>query len=275
MANLQFFLEHWDLIQDGPVLSTHSSILAPAHLGSTPVMLKIVDPGDDESQSWQLLKIYSGRGAVKLLDRFDNALLLQRLIPNRLQPSLEEMVLSGKDDEATTIICNQILTLNAQSENQGPYQGCNTFLGRIQEMLNYLNSADIDESYCPLFDYGHSIALELDHEPPYLLHGDLHHFNILNDQEYGWVATDPKGIWGPRAYEYSAPLCNPTPHTLIVADPITMLRRASIMQERSKLAASLLLHFAFVHALQVAAWCKSPADFDYWIACAQALRKTI
>ena len=33
-------------------------------------------------------------------------------------------------------------------------------------------------------------------EPDYLLHGDLHHGNILFDDARGWIAIDPKGLVG-------------------------------------------------------------------------------
>ena len=33
-------------------------------------------------------------------------------------------------------------------------------------------------------------------EPQILLHGDLHHWNILSDADRGWMAIDPKGVIG-------------------------------------------------------------------------------
>lgn len=53
-------------------------------------------------------------------------------------------------------------------------------------------------------------------EPPVLLHGDLHHFNILSSGD-GWLAIDPKGVLGEPAYEAGALLRNPMPQ--IVAEP--------------------------------------------------------
>lgn len=35
----------------------------------------------------------------------------------------------------------------------------------------------------------------------WLLHGDLHHENILLDGERGWLAIDPKGVIGPKPME--------------------------------------------------------------------------
>ena len=46
-------------------------------------------------------------------------------------------------------------------------------------------------------------------EPSVLLHGDLHHFNILAGQRRPWLAIDPKGMAGEPAYEVGALLRNP------------------------------------------------------------------
>ncbi|MFP6805765.1 MAG: aminoglycoside phosphotransferase family protein [Pseudomonadales bacterium] len=39
------------------------------------------------------------------------------------------------------------------------------------------------------------------HPEPYLLHGDLHHENILQGEAGQWIAIDPKGVIGPRILE--------------------------------------------------------------------------
>jgi streptomycin 6-kinase len=36
---------------------------------------------------------------------------------------------------------------------------------------------------------------------PVLLHGDLHHWNILRATRVPWLALDPKGVVGEPAYE--------------------------------------------------------------------------
>ena len=42
-----------------------------------------------------------------------------------------------------------------------------------------------------------------------LLHGDLHHYNILSATRDPWLAIDPKGVVGDPAYEIGAFLHNP------------------------------------------------------------------
>ena len=44
--------------------------------------------------------------------------------------------------------------------------------------------------------------------PNTLLHGDLHHFNILLDETRGWLAIDPQGVVGEAEYECGALLRN-------------------------------------------------------------------
>jgi streptomycin 6-kinase len=44
-----------------------------------------------------------------------------------------------------------------------------------------------------------------------LIHGDLHHFNILEGPD-GWVAIDPKGLLGDPAFEVTGYMRNPIRH---------------------------------------------------------------
>ena len=42
-----------------------------------------------------------------------------------------------------------------------------------------------------------------------LLHGDLHHDNILTATREPYLAIDPKGLVGNRAYDVTAAMLNP------------------------------------------------------------------
>jgi streptomycin 6-kinase len=60
---------------------------------------------------------------------------------------------------------------------------------------------------------------------PVLLHGDLHHDNILTAQRQPWLALDPKGVVGEAAYETGALLRNPAGRVLQAPDPAGMMAR--------------------------------------------------
>lgn len=42
-----------------------------------------------------------------------------------------------------------------------------------------------------------------------VLHGDIHHGNILYFGSRGWLAIDPKGLMGERTFDYANLFCNP------------------------------------------------------------------
>jgi streptomycin 6-kinase len=42
-----------------------------------------------------------------------------------------------------------------------------------------------------------------------VLHGDMHHGNVLDFGARGWLAIDPKGLIGDRCFDYANMFCNP------------------------------------------------------------------
>ena len=61
--------------------------------------------------------------------------------------------------------------------------------------------------------------------PAVLLHGDLHHENILAGRHAPWLAIDPQGVAGEPAYEVGALLRNPTPEVARWPDLARIRRR--------------------------------------------------
>lgn len=57
----------------------------------------------------------------------------------------------------------------------------------------------------PLSTFGSLLATYTDN---WLLHGDLHHENILQGQGGAFKAIDPKGVYGPRIFECARYLHN-------------------------------------------------------------------
>lgn len=42
-----------------------------------------------------------------------------------------------------------------------------------------------------------------------VLHGNIHHDNVLDFGDRGWLAIDPKRLWGERGFDYANIFCNP------------------------------------------------------------------
>jgi streptomycin 6-kinase len=262
----------WNCLPDGQIFFTHSSLLWPVMRAAEKLILKIANPNDDEAKAAEMLEFYDGLGAVKVLKSHENIQLLERVDDDAGCPTLEKMSIAGQDDEATQIICDVIAQLHAVASTKKPPANLIPFRQRSGDMRRHLNEGRVKAGDPQMFQIACEIRDELvaetvDSQMP--LHGDIHHFNILRSAQRGWLAIDPKGIMGPRAYEYANLLCNPCLHARLVANPIRMDRQAAIIVERSGLNMNLLIRFTFVHAVQCAAWSLFEPDQGYWLACAQ------
>jgi streptomycin 6-kinase len=90
---------------------------------------------------------------------------------------------------------------------------------------------------------------------PVLLHGDLHHENILAAGRQPWLAIDPKGLAGEPAYEIGALLRNPIPqlYTWPDLDRITA-RRIDQLAEELTLDRERLIGWGLAQAVLSAWW---------------------
>jgi len=86
-----------------------------------------------------------------------------------------------------------------------------------------------------------------------LLHGDLHHENVLDGGERGWLVIDPKGLLGERTYEYATTLCNPD--AAMALSPGRLARQLGVIAEAARLDRRRLLAWTLAHAGVSAAWC--------------------
>ena len=90
--------------------------------------------------------------------------------------------------------------------------------------------------------------------PPLLLHGDLHHENILASERDPWLAIDPKGVVGEAAYETAALLHNPV-EALHGPDPKSLLeRRLDVLAEELGLERARVRAWGLAQAVLAAYW---------------------
>lgn len=109
---------------------------------------------------------------------------------------------------------------------------------------------------------------------PMLLHGDLHHDNILAATRHTWLAIDPKGLIGEPAYETGALLRNPLPQLLKKQQPSRILaRRIDQLAEELYFDRVRIRNWAVAQAVLATWWGieDSGRIFDAGLACAQLL----
>ena len=84
------------------------------------------------------------------------------------------------------------------------------------------------------------------------LHGDVHHGNILDGGDRGWLAIDPKGVLGERGFDYANLFRNPD--AMIATAPRRLQRQARVVAEEGKLDPRRLLTWILAYAGLGAAW---------------------
>jgi streptomycin 6-kinase len=114
--------------------------------------------------------------------------------------------------------------------------------------------------------------LAAEQAPEMLLHGDLHHDNILTSLRDGFLAIDPKGVVGERAWEVAPFLMNNLPPDRS-AWPGVLRRRADQLSDELSLDRERVYAWSAVRSLQSAFWSlrDSVRLWEVAVCCAEEL----
>lgn len=203
----------WDLTPGSYVEPlTYNYIVRVRRSDGTPAILKICTPGGEYGGEYAgqvaALRLFDGRGAVRLLesDPVDRAMLLECCEPGMMLSAIED------DDTATGIAATVMEQLwrPVPPDHSFPTvaewgQGFARLRARYAGGSGPLPSALVDQAERLYSDLAGSMDL------PVVLHGDLHHENILSADRQPWLAIDPKGVIGDPAYETSTFIRNQLP----------------------------------------------------------------
>ena len=243
------FLVRWHLTPDGEALTTRTSILVPVRHQRLPAMLKVATEAEErrgaESMVW-----WSGDGAACVLAHEDSALLMERA---EGAASLVELARNGRDDEASRIMCMVAARLHAPR---------NTALPPSLVPLTrwFAELAPAASRYGGILRQAEETARELLAEPRdvVVLHGDIHHGNILDFGPRGWLAIDPKHLVGERGFDFVNILRNPD--TQIALATGRFARQATVIAEAAHLNRERLLQWTLAFGGLSAAWILADGD---------------
>ena len=240
------WLDRWDLAPDGePFVTRYArNHLLPVRRGDAPAMLKIA-VSKDEIDGGALMAWWAGEGAARVLAREAEALLLERLPAKR---SLAAMARDGRDDEATRILCAVAEALHAPRASPAPRT-----LYPLDVWLRALAPAAAAHGGVLNASLEAATALLADPREVVVLHGDLHHENVLDAGERGWLVIDPKGVLGERTYEFATTIINPDAKTAF--QPGRIARQAQVVAEAARLEPQRVMRWLLAHAGVSAAWC--------------------
>jgi streptomycin 6-kinase len=203
------FRQQWDIVEVGGTFPyVGYAWVAPVTLrDGTQAVLKLAPPDKEYASEYEALRLYAGDGAARLIAGDPGAvgLLLERLEPGTTLAELED------DIAATEIAGRAMRKLFRALPADHPFPTVERW-GAAFRRVREANSGTSGGFPPELFDPAERIYFELSasQAEPVLLHGDLHHWNILRAQREPWLVIDPKGLAGEPAYDAGALLRNKT-----------------------------------------------------------------
>ena len=225
--------------------ATPSSWIAHGQRRQLPVVLKVVKRPNDEWHSGDTLAAFDGRGTARVYEHVPGAILMERLTPGT---PLVELSLNGRDDEATAILADVIARMSPRERKRA----CPTVDDWEKGFVRY-SSANISEAL--VVEARHVFGeLARSQANPRLLHGDLHHYNVLFDRDRGWLAIDPKGVVGELEYEIGAALRNPVERADLFVNAATVEKRLNEFASKLAIDIERALRWTFAQAVLAALW---------------------
>lgn len=178
--------------------------------GSSPmvghVVIKTSPPSGEVASEIEALRQAAGQGMVRLIDADFTAaiMLLERIEPGTM---LHDMDVD--DEESTRIGAETMLRFWRKPVRPDHLWPLETW---SRDLLAYdpARRPDLPEIPSDLIASAQAIGKRLLATPRdvTLLHGDVHHQNILWGGDRGWVTIDPKGLIGERGYEVGTWMMN-------------------------------------------------------------------
>lgn len=245
--------EHWRLTLFHPFDLSYNYVCPAMRVNGDEVVLKIGLPTAEFESERAALQAYAGRGAVRLLDfsAAHNAMLLERVRPGTM---LSETV---DDVQCTDIAADVMSRLWRPVPAEHPFVSTREWARGLERLRMQFNGGT-GPLPAKLVEKAEGLFRDLfaSEGETVVLHGDLHHYNILRGRHQTWLALDPKGVVGEREYETGAFLRNPNLDRL---DDKALLRLT--LRRIDQLCEKLGFN-----RQRVAAWCYAQDVLSHWWA---------
>jgi streptomycin 6-kinase len=265
----------WSLTVLPPYSLSYNYVAPATRADGTPVVLKVGFPTGEPIDQIAALRHYQGYGMVQLLeaDPAVGAFVLEQLKPG-------VPLIHMQDDEQATAIAAEVMRQlwHGPGGAAPPDHAFPSIVDWADGMQRMREHFDGTTGPFPraLVEEAESLFAELlaSQSAPVLLHGDLHHDNILSATRAPWLAIDPKGVVGEPAYEVGALLRNPLPQLLEMPDPGRVTaRRVDQLAEALGIDRARIRGWGLAQAVLSAWWCIEDSGYGWepTIACAELL----
>lgn len=244
---LKKYCQKWNLKKPQLLTQTATAEVYTVLYQDAGAVLKLLNPFYKSVYNAEanVLNHYQGHGAIYLYEYDEGALLLEQ--GDGL--TLKELVIKNQDEEATKIACKVINDLH-----QVPPKNNLNLIGMRDNFKSLFFKATLEPR---------SIFSEAAHLMEYLLntqqgecvlHGDIHHTNILHSADRGWLAIDPKGVLGEKTYDIANLFYNPIGRESVISQIDVIKNRSRVISETLQIDQKRVLQYAFCYGSLSAAW---------------------
>lgn len=247
----------FDIVLESPLSNlSWNLVLNAANDGGTPVVLKLGLEKEQLAQEASVLNAYAECGAIKVFD-FDyhlGALLLERVHPGMPLSAVED------DQTATEVFCDVFRRLH-HCRPTGNFSSITEHFAAIERYRSQYRVGMLPPQWVERAEECLAFLISSTHENV-LLHGDLHHENILRDREHEWLVIDPKGIVGDLHFDAIQYLLNYRDRG---GDPDTVLaQRIAIMSHRLNLDPRRIAMWGLAKGVLDACWILEDGGTDWY-----------
>ena len=268
-ALLMEYSHRWTLTPEPPLAGlSYNYVTRVRRADGMPAVLKAGVPGPEFRASIAFLRLCEGRGAVRLLEADADAcvMLMEQAFPGAPLAQLED------DDAATVIGADVMREFWRPAPASHPFPTVARWLEAFAKVRAMYHGGS--GPFPPgMLARAETLGAELLASAPYerLMHGDLHHDNIVSAQREPWLLIDPKGLVGDPGYETGPFMNNPYGRMETWAEPARQFaRRADILAERLSYPRERILAWGFTQAVLSAAWHVEDGSDRYGPAIARA-----
>ena len=258
-ALLEQCCKRWglEILQPIDGLSFNYITLVKSRTGEI-LILKIGVPHPELYTEMAALDIYAGRHCVKLIDADQDlgAMLMQRITPGLRLCDFS----TNKEQTRIAGLLIQALPKPVTNNHVIPQYG--TLLTKAFKRLRKTYGPTCGPMPVEQIELAEYLFKEMVKKSSHLvmLHGDLHHENILYDEHCGWLAIDPKGICGPACLEVGRFMFNQLKEGTPLQEVRTLIEeRIMILSELLHIERDMILASTIIDQTLSLCWCLEDA----------------
>lgn len=229
-----------------PDLTYHFVALVEIQSTNEAAILKMAPTNENIATEVKWLQCFNKSGpTVYWFNEERHAFLMERLVPGK---SLKSVV-NLDDDGATRIICRIIRDLQSHQQKLQGFKHLSEFEKDFSVLKGRMDDKILSQAIAWFQE------MTSDRTQDVLLHGDLHHDNILAS-DLTWKVIDPHGYIGDPAFEIGPMIYNPRgdyfPKNRTI--PETIERRLKILAEELPFDTQRIKAWAFCMTVLSVAW---------------------